>query len=66
VLFFVLFFPLRFTFASIRYRFREITLPINGLTDLPCGRCPVIDRCSHVGNIRAPTCEYMATWFDQW
>lgn len=34
----------------------------NGLTEAPCGRCPVIDLCETGGLINAATCVY----FDQW
>lgn len=34
----------------------------NGLTDAPCGRCPVFDVCSDEGPVNAAECVY----FDQW
>lgn len=34
----------------------------NGLTEAPCGRCPVIDLCGNGGLINAATCVY----FDRW
>ena len=34
----------------------------NGLTEAPCGRCPVIDLCGTGGPINAASCVY----FDQW
>lgn len=34
----------------------------NGLTEMPCGRCPVLDICGKGGPINASTCVY----FDQW
>lgn len=34
----------------------------NGLTEMPCGRCPVIDVCGKGGPINASNCVY----FDQW
>jgi len=37
----------------------------NGLTQIPCGRCPVKKDC-HVGGIVSPeSCEYMAKWLEQ-
>ncbi|KAI1334624.1 DNA-directed RNA polymerase III subunit RPC6 [Xylariaceae sp. FL0016] len=36
--------------------------PTNGLTTVPCGRCPVFDLCEEGGPVWAGGCEY----FDQW
>lgn len=36
--------------------------PTTALTALPCGRCPVADRCRDGGPISPATCEY----YDQW
>ena len=35
---------------------------INGLTQSPCGRCPVFDLCEDGGPINAKNCEYFQTW----
>lgn len=34
----------------------------NYYTDIPCGVCPVIDRCCEDGVISPSTCEYMTQW----
>ncbi|KAK7953695.1 hypothetical protein PG996_014587 [Apiospora saccharicola] len=37
-------------------------LPSNGLTEAPCGRCPVFELCEEGGPVWAGGCEY----FDEW
>ncbi|KAK8100665.1 DNA-directed RNA polymerase III subunit RPC6 [Apiospora kogelbergensis] len=37
-------------------------LPSNGLTEAPCGRCPVFELCQEGGPVWAGGCEY----FDEW
>ena len=34
----------------------------NGLTESPCGRCPVFDLCEEDGPVNAKTCEYFQDW----
>ena len=34
----------------------------NGLTEAPCGTCPVFDLCEEGGPVNAKTCEYFQTW----
>ena len=34
----------------------------NGLTESPCGRCPVFDICEDDGPVNAKTCEYFQEW----
>ncbi len=34
----------------------------NGLTESPCGRCPVFDICEEDGPVNAKTCEYFQDW----
>ena len=34
----------------------------NGLTELPCGRCPVFDLCEEGGPVNARSCEYFQEW----
>lgn len=34
----------------------------NGLTESPCGRCPVFDLCEEDGPVNAKTCEYFHDW----
>ena len=34
----------------------------NGLTESPCGRCPVFDLCEEDGPVNARTCEYFQDW----
>lgn len=37
----------------------------NALTEIPCGRCPVIDLCEEGGVVSAATCPYWDQWFKQ-
>lgn len=34
----------------------------NGLTESPCGRCPVFDLCEEDGPVNARSCEYFREW----
>ena len=36
----------------------------NGLTEAPCGRCPVFDVCEEGGPVNARTCEYFQDWLE--
>lgn len=36
----------------------------NGLTESPCGRCPVFDLCEEGGPVNARTCTYFREWLD--
>lgn len=36
----------------------------NGLTEAPCGRCPVFDLCEEGGPVSAANCEYFNRWLD--
>ncbi len=36
----------------------------NGLTEAPCGRCPVFDICEEGGPVNARTCEYFQEWLE--
>ncbi|KAI9830547.1 MAG: hypothetical protein M1819_005505 [Sarea resinae] len=38
--------------------------PGNGLTEAPCGRCPVFELCEEGGPVSASNCEYFKTWLD--
>ena len=38
--------------------------PVNMLTPIPCGVCPVITRCCDGGVISPTTCEYMQQWLE--
>ncbi len=37
----------------------------NGLTEAPCGRCPVFDVCGNGGPINAASCVYFTEWLGQ-
>ncbi len=37
----------------------------NGLTESPCGRCPVFDLCEPGGPVNARTCEYFTEWIER-
>ena len=36
----------------------------NGLTEAPCGRCPVFELCEDDGPVNARTCEYFQDWLE--
>ena len=36
----------------------------NGLTESPCGRCPVFDFCEEGGPVNAISCEYYQEWLE--
>lgn len=36
----------------------------NHLTEMPCGRCPVYDKCGDVGDITPVTCPYFQRWLE--
>ena len=36
----------------------------NGLTEAPCGRCPVFEICEDGGPVNAKTCEYFEDWLN--
>lgn len=47
---------------SKRYRMIESLIPSAGFVHIPCGVCPVINRCSTIGAVTAKTCEYFESW----
>ena len=36
----------------------------NGLTEAPCGRCPVFNLCEEGGPVNASNCEYFKAWLE--
>lgn len=38
--------------------------PRNGLTEAPCGRCPVFDLCEEGGPVGPSNCEYFKQWLN--
>ncbi|KAJ1667815.1 34-kDa subunit of RNA polymerase III (C) [Coemansia sp. RSA 1813] len=44
------------------YRAVRVTARDSPFTDIPCGRCPVFDRCSSTGSITPAKCEYFKKW----
>ncbi|KAJ2506428.1 34-kDa subunit of RNA polymerase III (C) [Coemansia sp. RSA 2049] len=44
------------------YRALRVNVRDSPLTDIPCGRCPVFDRCSDSGAITPAKCEYFRKW----
>lgn len=44
------------------YRAVEPLLPTTGLMRMPCGGCPVIKNCSHVGAVNPKKCLYLNEW----
>ena len=52
-------------FRAVRQVFGESDIENgigNGLTESPCGRCPVFDLCEEGGPVNAGTCEYFEDW----
>ena len=52
-------------FKSVRTLLRdEDDLTTNGLTEAPCGDCPVFDLCEEGGPVNARSCAYFTDWLD--
>ncbi|KAL3422169.1 DNA-directed RNA polymerase III subunit rpc6 [Phlyctema vagabunda] len=59
-------------YKAVRKSFRETELEMqgevgggsNGLTEAPCGRCPVFDLCEEGGPVGPSNCEYFKEWLD--
>ena len=52
-------------YKATRYRIGEEEKAVhNGLTETPCGRCPVADICEEGGPVNAETCEYFQHWLE--
>lgn len=48
--------------VETRYKVSSPVTTLNALTDVPCGSCPVFDKCQE-GNIISPqTCVYLTQW----
>jgi len=47
------------------YKPTRLALPRNGLTEPPCGRCPVFHLCHDDGEISPQKCPYMQAWLAQ-
>ncbi|XP_041969096.1 probable DNA-directed RNA polymerase III subunit RPC6 [Aricia agestis] len=47
------------------YRAIESLIPPPGLVQVPCGVCPLVQKCCSVGLITPQTCKYMSEWLDQ-
>ncbi|KAJ2723058.1 34-kDa subunit of RNA polymerase III (C) [Coemansia sp. Benny D115] len=46
------------------YRALSITAKDSPFTDIPCGRCPVFNRCNVTGDITPAKCEYYKAWLN--
>ena len=42
-----------------------LTQGTNGMTEVPCGCCPVFSLCQEGGPVNAETCEYFDPWFQK-
>lgn len=51
---------------TVLFRYVETLLPQTGLTQIPCGVCPVLSRCSLTGMVRPETCTYLTTWLQEY
>jgi len=52
--------------SEVRYNpVRSKVPPISPLTDLPCGSCPVFEKCSPGGLISPERCVYFDSWLDE-
>eukprot|EP01099_Mayorella_cantabrigiensis_P005630 TRINITY_DN4575_c0_g1_i1.p1 TRINITY_DN4575_c0_g1~~TRINITY_DN4575_c0_g1_i1.p1 ORF type:complete len:303 (-),score=72.34 TRINITY_DN4575_c0_g1_i1:129-1016(-) len=54
----------RIGMKRILYKPTKLEPPRNGLTDVPCGICPVINLCSDDGLISPTTCIYLHDWME--
>jgi len=53
-------------YKALRKSARELEDgPSNGLTEAPCGRCPVFDLCEEGGPVGPSNCEYFREWLRQ-
>ncbi|EEP76842.1 conserved hypothetical protein [Uncinocarpus reesii 1704] len=43
----------------------QLALGSNGMTEVPCGRCPVFSLCHEGGPINAENCEYFQEWLKE-
>lgn len=43
----------------------NLTLGGNGMTEAPCGRCPVFSLCREGGPVNAENCEYFNDWLSK-
>ena len=46
-------------------RQENLTQGGNGMTEAPCGRCPVFTLCREGGPVNAENCEYFDDWFNK-
>jgi DNA-directed RNA polymerase III subunit RPC6 len=52
-------------YRALRQSAREIEEGVsNGLTEAPCGRCPVFDLCEEGGPVSPSNCEYFRSWLE--
>ncbi|KAJ9150385.1 DNA-directed RNA polymerase III subunit RPC6 [Pleurostoma richardsiae] len=49
---------------SLKPREMGAGTPENGLTEVPCGRCPVFDLCEEGGPVSPVNCVYFQRWLD--
>jgi DNA-directed RNA polymerase III subunit RPC6 len=45
-----------------QYKLTKSSSRVNGLTQVPCGVCPVMKVCSDDGDINPTSCPYLASW----
>ncbi|WEW58992.1 34-kDa subunit of RNA polymerase III (C) [Emydomyces testavorans] len=43
----------------------QLSLGSNGMTEVPCGRCPVFSLCQAGGPVNAENCEYFQDWLQE-
>ncbi|KAI5285665.1 34-kDa subunit of RNA polymerase III (C), partial [Ascosphaera acerosa] len=48
--------------ASPEEDIEDLPLGWNGLTEMPCGRCPVFELCEDNGPVNPHNCEYYDEW----
>lgn len=57
--------PEAFAYKAVRKSARELEDgPSNGLTEAPCGRCPVFELCEEGGPVAPSNCVYFQQWLD--
>lgn len=47
------------------YRSIDPLIPAPGLVQVPCGVCPLIDKCESTGLVTPQDCTYMKEWLEQ-
>ena len=47
-----------------KYKLSKSINTMDHLTEIPCGVCPLINRCCEGGDVSPSNCEYYAKWLE--